>query len=107
MQRVRNGLTLVTAADDKSKALSDRGHEATGAAPVNVPGYKNRPAGLTQQNHPDSQLTSDKDLASRFSDLARTPVSKFSMRTRVTALSFLHFACKTIDRQVEVPTKRA
>ena len=40
MQRVRNGLTLATAADDKSKALSDRGHEATGAAPVNVPGYQ-------------------------------------------------------------------
>jgi hypothetical protein len=40
MQRVLNGLTLATAADDKSKALSDRGHEATGAAPVNVPGYQ-------------------------------------------------------------------
>ena len=35
---------------------SERLHEASrGGAPANVPGNKNRPAGLTHLNHPESQ----------------------------------------------------
>ena len=40
LQWVRNGLTLTADDDYFSKVLSDRGHEATGAAPANAPGYQ-------------------------------------------------------------------
>ena len=53
LQWVRNGLTLTTADDYNSKVLSERG-----GAGQRVGYNKNRPAGFTQQNHPESHSTS-------------------------------------------------
>jgi hypothetical protein len=47
--RACTGYTLPTPSQKTTRVRSS----PPGAAPVNVPGYKNRPAGLTQQNHPE------------------------------------------------------